>query len=167
MNIYNLSTEMIILQNRLLDTIDDETGEVDAQISEALNVTNEKFLAACEGMGAIYRSISNTVETVAAEIERLKRLKSILENRQEKVKTAIDDAMQRTGTIKIDGIRAKLSYRKSIVTIVDKDHIEELPERFIIKTEKKPNLTEIKNAIENGEQVPFSHLEEKQNLQIK
>ena len=43
MNIYNLTTEMQTLYDRLIESVDEETGEVDLRLANALAVKKEEF----------------------------------------------------------------------------------------------------------------------------
>lgn len=61
--------------------------------------------------------------------------------------------------------KCALSFRKSEKTVID--DIYSIPENFLKYAEPKADLTEIKKAIKNGEEIKGAHLEETQNIQIK
>ena len=165
-SLYNLATEYQELYTALVSTADEETGEVDVDIAAALANVQGTFEEKAIATATVSRMLGNTVEEVSKEIDRLKRLKAHLEREDGRVREYLKMAMEMTGTEKVQGISASISFRKSEQTVIDND--VELPEEYItVKTTYTPNKTAIKAAIKAGNDVPGAHIETVMNLQIK
>lgn len=165
-SLYNLATEYQELYTALVSTADEETGEVDVDIAAALANVQGTFEEKAIATATVSRMLGNTVEEVSKEIDRLKRLKAHLEREDGRVREYLKMAMEMTGTEKVQGISASISFRKSEQTVIDNE--VELPEEYItVKTTYTPNKTAIKAAIKAGNEVPGAHIETVMNLQIK
>lgn len=165
-SLFNLAKEYTDLFNALISTADEETGEVDVDIASALANARGTFEEKAIATATVSRMLGNTVEEVSKEIDRLKRLKAHLEHEDGRVKEYLKKAMEMTGTEKVQGISASISFRQSEQTVIDNE--EELPEEYItVKTTYAPNKTAIKTAIKAGKDVPGAHIETVKNLQIK
>lgn len=165
-SLYNLATEYQELYTALVSTADEETGEVDVDIAAALANVQGTFEEKAIATATVSRMLGNTVEEVSKEIDRLKRLKAHLEREDGRVREYLKRAMEMTGTEKVQGISASISFRKSEQTVIDNEG--ELPEEYITeKTTYTPNKTAIKAAIKAGNDVPGAHIETVMNLQIK
>ena len=165
-SLYNLATEYQELYTALVSTADEETGEVDVDIAAALANIQGTFEEKAIATATVSRMLGNTVEEVSKEIDRLKRLKAHLEREDGRVREYLKRAMEMTGTEKVQGISASISFRRSEQTVIDNEG--ELPEEYITaKTTYTPNKTAIKAAIKAGNDVPGAHIETVMNLQIK
>lgn len=165
-SLFNLAKEYDDLYNALVATADEETGEVDIDIAAALERVQGTFEEKAIATATVSRRLGNTVEEIAKEIERLKGLKAHIERENGRVKEYLKKAMEMTGTVKIQGLYANISFRQSEQTVIDNE--EELPEEYITsKTTYTPNKTAIKAAIKAGKEVPGAHIETVMNLQIK
>lgn len=165
-SLFNLAKEYTDLFNALISTADEETGEVDVDIAAALANARGTFEEKAIATATVSRMLGNTVEEVSKEIDRLKRLKAHLEHEDGRVKEYLKMAMEMTGTEKVQGVSASISFRQSEQTVIDNE--EELPEEYItVKTTYTPNKTAIKAAIKAGKEVPGAHVETVKNLQIK
>ena len=165
-NIYNLTTDIIALGDRLLESVDEETGEVNEEIANALSVKQEQFPQVAQQFGSLYRYLENLEDDYDKEIKRLKEEKDKVKARKESLKEQLDIAFQRLNIVKVDGVHCKISYRKSIETLVDET--QDIPDEYMnIKITKTPNKTKIKQDLQQGVVLDFAQLVEKQNIQIK
>lgn len=166
MNLYQLSNELESLYHRIIDSVDEETGEIDTELANALTVKEEEFDQKAIGVAIVGRRLNTTVDEIDAEIERLTALKKVYKARAERLENAVATACERFGKTKIDGIGARISFRKSERVVIDNE--TEIPDEFIdVKMTKKPSLTRIKDAIKQGQDVKGARIETVQNLQIK
>lgn len=162
--LFNLTAYAQELLNKLMETADLETGEVDIDISNELSQVEEDIKVKAEQCAMVWRKLGMEIEQYANEIKRLKDIKEKLETNRDKLESYIEKNLTTAGIDKIDGMSAKISFRKSYKTIVD--NLDTLPEEYI-KVEKKAILTEIKKAIDKGIEIKGAHIETIQNLQIK
>lgn len=165
-SLFNLAKEYTDLYSALVSSVDEETGEVDVDIASALANVQGSFEEKAIATATVSRMLGNTVDEVSKEIDRLKRLKAHLEREDGRVREYLKKAMEMTGTEKVQGISASISFRQSEQTVIDNE--EELPEEYItVETTYTPNKTAIKAAIKAGKEVPGAHIETVKNLQIR
>ena len=165
-NLYHISLETQNLYDRLLDSIDEETGEVDIDLVSALEVKKEEFASAAINYATVIRMLQRKTEEADAEIKRMAAIKDKLGRTVETMTKTLSAACQGLGFEKINGLTAAISFRKSEQTIID--NAELLPSEFVKeKVTYTPDKTAIKNAIKAGQDVPGAHVETVNNIQIK
>lgn len=166
LNLYRIGSETQQLYNQLIDSIDEETGEVDIDIASALEVKKEEFAAVAINYATVIRMINARKIEAETEIERLTAIKSKLGQIADRMTKTLSAACQGLGFDKINGLTAAISFRKSEQTIID--NAEMLPSEFVKeKVTYAPDKTAIKNAIKAGQDVPGAHVETVNNIQIK
>lgn len=165
-NLFNLATVYVDLYNSLIDSADEETGEVDVDISKALDKAQGTFEEKAVATATVYRMIAQQSENIANEIKRLEALKKHCDSEADRVKAYITQACEMTGTESIKGTFANITFRTSKQTIIDDADI--LPAEYVTqKTTYTPNKTAIKKAIEEGKEVQGAHIAVVKNIQIK
>ena len=166
LNLYRIGAETQQLYNQLIDSIDEETGEVDIDIASALEVKKEEFAAVAINYATVIRMLQRKTEEADAEIKRMAAIKDKLGRTVETMIKTLSMACQGLGFDKINGLTAAISFRKSEQTIID--NAEMLPSEFVKeKITYAPDKTAIKNAIKAGQDVPGAHVETVNNIQIK
>ena len=166
LNLYRIGAETQQLYERVIDTLDSETGEVDLEAVTALEVKKEEFAAVAINYATVIRMIGARKIEAEAEIERLTAIKNKLGQVVDRMKNELSMACQGLGFDKINGLTAAISFRKSEQTIID--NAEMLPSEFVKeKITYAPDKTAIKNAIKAGQDVPGAHIETLNNIQIK
>ena len=168
-SLFNLAKEYDDLYHTLIATADEETGEVDVDIAAALANVQGTFEEKAIATATVSRKIKYDLEDISKEIERLKRLKEHLERENNRLMDYIKQAMEMTGTVKIQGIAASISFRKTEKVVSDYEGSEELiPDEYMrTKIIKEMDKVKIASAIKAGKEVPGAHIETVMNLQIK
>ncbi len=165
-NIYQLTTEFVGIYNALIESADDETGEVNVDLVAALDAVQMQFEDKAIATAVVFRMIGEERDRVDNAIKRLTAYKKKLDAEQERVKTTLADACLATGTEKLRGTYASISFRTSTQTVID--NLDALPEQFVKqKIEYSADKAAIKAAIAGGADVPGAHLETVKNIQIK
>lgn len=165
-NLYNLATEYMDLYNALISTVDGDTGEVDIDIASALEKAQGTFEEKAIATATVVRGLNKYSKDIDQEIKRLKALKEHVDGEQKRVEDYLTKACEMTGTEKLQGIYANISFRKSEQTIIDDERL--LPEEFIrVKTTYEPDKEKIKKAIKRGEEIQGAHIEQTKKIQIK
>ncbi len=165
-NLYLLAQEYKDLENALLASADEETGELDIDISKAVEKAQGTFEEKAVAVATVYRNLGTYSGNIDAEIKRLQALKKRVDREQDRVKEYLMQACEMTGTESIRGVYANISFRKSEQTVIDDESV--LPKEFVIeKISYSPDKTKIKNAIKAGKEVQGAHIEVKNNIQIK
>lgn len=168
MKLYELSNEIVALDELYANSIDEETGEIkDSKVLEELE--NEvKNQLQNKGIGLIqfFRNNDLTLEAIDAEIKRLQNLKKSLKGKNDNFKQYIIFNMERSGIKKIETELGTLSLRASkSVDIYDEKLIDK---KFVTQViEEKISKTDLKKAIEAGEEVQGARIVSKNSLQIK
>lgn len=166
MSLYSLTDECRNLYDALMASVDEETGEVDISLVNALAERQEAWEDKAVAVACVYRSLDEDAARVGREIERLTAMKKRLERERDRVKEGLSAAFTTLGVEKVKGMYADISFRASEQTVID--NADELPEEYMtVKTTYTPNKTAIKEAIRAGKEVPGAHLEQRKNIQIK
>ena len=166
MSLYSLTDECRNLYDALMASVDEETGEVDISLVNALAERQEAWEDKAVAVACVYRSLDEDAARVGREIERLTAMKKRLERERDRVKEGLSAAFTALGVEKVKGMYADISFRASEQTIID--NADAVPEEYMtVKTTYTPNKTAIKEAIKAGKEVPGAHLEQKKNIQIK
>lgn len=166
MSLYSLTDECRSLYDALMASVDEETGEVDISLVNALAERQEAWEDKAVAVACVYRSLDEDAARVGREIERLTAMKKRLERERDRVKEGLSAAFTALGVEKVKGMYADISFRASEQTIID--NADAVPEEYMtVKTTYTPNKTAIREAIKAGKEVPGAHLEQKKNIQIK
>ena len=154
------------LMRQALDNleIDEETGEIlnadelnKLELSAKDKITNTaRYLRECsvllDAMKQAKQNIDTRMKTLQKRIDYLTGLSL--------------DGMAALGVKKIEEPDIRISTRKSVGTVIENE--EAIPSKFVtIVQTQKINKTEIKKAIQSGEDVPGAYLIENINLAIK
>lgn len=166
MSLYSLTDECRSLYDALMASVDEETGEVDISLVNALAERQEAWEDKAVAVACVYRSLDEDAARVGREIERLTAMKKRLERERDRVKEGLSAAFTALGVEKVKGMYADISFRASEQTVID--NADAVPEEYMtVKTTYTPNKTAIREAIKAGKEVPGAHLEQKKNIQIK
>lgn len=164
-SLYNLTTEYQDLYNKLFESADDD-GQVDETINEALVAKGQEFIEKAVKVANVYMKFDDELDLVEKRIKELTEYKDKLKSAKKRLGDTLTLACERTGTMKIDNVYARISFRASERTIVDDESL--LSSDYITETVTyKPNLTKIKEDIKNGVNVRGAHIEQYNNISIK
>ena len=168
MKLYELVSEEQKLNELFLTAIDEETGEIrDNETLEELETELKNALVnKSEGIIKVIRNQESDLEMVTAEIERLTNLKNRIEKEIENFKTYIKFNMKKMDIKKIETSLGNISLRQSTATEIYDE--ASLPKEFLKeKITYTPSKTEIKKAIESGQEVKGARLVVNTSLTIK
>lgn len=166
MSLFALTGEYQKLYNALMESVNEETGELDIDISKELEQVEGEFTAKAVAVATVYRKLKLDSSELDGEIKRLKAIKDRIDKQSDRVKEYLSMACESVGITNISGIYANISFRKSEETVIDNQDL--LPAEYIVeKTTYSPDKVKIKAALKAGKEVQGAHIEEKQNIQIK
>lgn len=164
-SLYNLTTEYENLYNKLLESADDD-GQVDETINQALVAKGKEFIDKAVAVANVYLKFDDELDMVEKRIKSLTEYRDKLKGSKKRLSDSLTMACERTGTMKIDNVYARISFRASEQTIVDDESL--LPSEYFTETiSYKPNLTKIKEDIKKGKEVQGAHIQRKNNINIK
>nr|DAL66122.1 MAG TPA_asm: resistance protein [Caudoviricetes sp.] len=169
LTLYGISKEMIAMEELWEMAIDEETGEVkDAALLEELQQGIETTLMEKSAdIVKYYKNRDSLIESIDKEIKRLQELKKIGEKKQDSFKNYIKMCMEKMGVKKIETSNGNISLRKTpeSVELIDEEII---PEKFKTTVQlEKISKTDIKKALQEGEEVPGATLKRGMSINIK
>ena len=148
------------INQSILECIDNETGEIiDADKLNDLQIARDEKL---ENLALWYKDLLAEANALKEEKETFAEREKAAKNKAESIKNYLSHVLNGEN---FKTTKCALSFRKSEKTVID--DIYSIPESFLKYSEPKADLTEIKKAIKNGEEIKGAHLEETQNIQIK
>lgn len=168
MKLYELVSEEQKLNELFLAAIDEETGEIrDNETLEELEAELKNALVnKSEGIIKVIRNQESDLEMITAEIERLTNLKNRIKKEIENFKSYIKFNMKKMDIKKIETSLGNISLRQSTATEIYDE--ASLPKEFLKeKITYTPSKTEIKKAIESGQEVKGARLVVNTSLTIK
>ena len=151
------------IDEAILNCVDPETGEVDAEQIAALQMERE---AKIDNVAAWVLDLNGDAEKIKAEIERLEKLKKSVENKAESLKAFLAFALAEQN-YKGDVYRVSFRRTKSVKDMTE-DEVKKLPDEFkIVKTTVKPDKKKLKAAIDEGWQISGVAIEERVSVTVK
>lgn len=148
------------INEQIMSCIDNETGEIiDTDKLNELQIAKDEKI---ENLALWYKDLIAEANALKEEKEAFAEREKAAKNKAESIKNYLSYALNGEN---FKTTRCALSFRKSEKTVID--DIYSIPKKFLKYAEPKADLTEIKKAIKNGEEIKGAHLEEAQNIQIK
>lgn len=143
----------------ILDCIDTEMGDIiDIERLEALEMERHQKVV---NVACWVKELLAEADAIKAEKLNLAKRQSACEKKAKQLKEYLTCVL---GGEKFKDAKCSISYRKSeSVEVAD---VNSLPEEFV-KVEKIAKLTELKEAIKQGQEIDGVSIIEKNNIQIK
>lgn len=166
MTLYELREEY----KQLLAMLEDPDADTEV-IQDTLESLDFDIEDKVEGYGTILEQLESDIERLDAEAERMKKRRTVIENRKDKLRENLLKTMLETDkkSIKTDHytVSVKLTPYKLVV-----DDPFGVPEAYYepqpAKLDKKKLLADMKLIQEANDQMPaFAHLERTHTIQIK
>lgn len=163
MTLYDLSKEYLELLEMAEDPEMDQT--VFADTVEALEGTIEVKV---ENYGKVIKQLKSDLEGVKSEIDRLTKIKKRIEASDRWLKDNLTYCMNMVDKRKFKTELFSFNIQKNPVSVKINDGVDvtKLPDRFT-KITREENKTAIREAIENGEEISFAHLEQTEGVRIR
>lgn len=159
--------EVIAEIEALYDDLESEDGAGELPIEEIKRRLDALEFAADEKLTHYWRSLKNwsaQAEAIEAEEKRLRARRHTLENRVASLKAYVGEALGAGNKWKApDGVAA-FSWRKSEAVKIENE--DRIPDAWCV-FERKPVLTEIKQTLKEGGEVPGARLETRQHVQVR
>ena len=144
-----------------------ETEDLDEQtLADTLESLGYELEDKADGYAKVMRELEGQAETLKSEIGRLNNRKRTIESNIERMKSSLQDSMQVSGKTKFKtdlfSFNIAKNGGKQALDIYDK-----VPKEYsVVKLE--PDKDKIRQALENGEELPFAILQERgESLRIR
>jgi hypothetical protein len=162
MRLYELTADLLTLQEMLEDTVDDQC------LLDTLEGVQGEYEIKLESYCKVIKNIEADMEALKAEAKRLTDRRKVVEGNVERLKKAMYDSMKATGTDKVKGQIFTVAIQRNggkLPVIVDVD-TSELPDE-LVKVVETPDLEAIGKLLESGESK-YAHFGERgESLRIK
>lgn len=168
MALYTIANEM----KEFLDRLD--AGEIPEEaVDDTFDLIDMEFSAKVEAMACAIKNKLALAKEIAAEIDTFRERKRRLEATAESMKNYIARTMQYLGYDRVETKDCAVKFQKSAGLVVEDEgellkYLERAGKDDAIKyaapTVDKNRLREM---IKGGEEIPFCHMEERKNLQVK
>lgn len=160
-SIYQLTNEAMELASLLSE------GEITAEIENALVINQEELQKKAIDYGYVMKSFNVDIDAIDAEIERLKALKTIRTNAIERMKSALQNALEVYGIEKVETPTMKISIRSNppSVDVVNEYQIPEIFKKE--KTTVSIDKSSILKVLKEGQEVPGAVIKQSKRIDIK
>jgi gp157 len=168
MDFYDVTKDYIERMEYLEQGINAETGEMTENENQLVIWTEEltqDLKDKSANVIAVVRNNELTIDAIENEIKRLKAMKESLENKLDKFKAYIKNAMLVNDIEKIDTNLGSIKFTKSTSTEIYDESLVDSRFKEIVTTEKI-SKEKIKKALKAGEEVQGARLVENKNLKI-
>ena len=154
MNLLELAEDPDIDEQAFMDTLEGIEGALEDK---------------AEGYAKVIRTLEGDAAACDAESKRLRNKKQAIERNIDRMKKALQYAMETTGKTKFKTPLFSFNIQKNTPSVVmDEQYIENIPDRFLIHKDPEINRAAIKSAIKAGEDVGgIAHLEQTESLRIR
>lgn len=122
-----------------------------------------------KGYAKVIRTLEGDAAACDAESKRLRNKKQTIENNIKRMKAALQCAMQITGKTKFKTSLFSFDIQKNpAAVVIDEEHLENIPDRFLIPQDPQIDKRAIKEALKAGEDLEgLAHLEQTESLRIR
>lgn len=161
-SLYEITREYLEALDHL--EIDEETGEI--LNAEELDKLAGAFDEKAESVACYIKNLIAFAGNLKEEEANLAKRRKSAEKKVDYLKTFLASCMDAAGREKFNGVKAIVSFRKSVAVQIDDEAA--LPADFKVETVTvKPDKTAIKKAILDGTEVSGASLVENRNIKIK
>lgn len=166
MTLFDIDRGIAEAIEKLFDSVDPETGEIEPGSAEELEALQEARAAKLDGCGAYIKNMEAEAEAIKAEADKLKKRADQKKKNAERLKEYVKQSLQASGETRFETARVVFSFRSSEqVNITD---LEKIPEEYkVTKTEVQADKAAIKKALKSGAEIEGAALVQNQNLQVK
>lgn len=166
MTLYEIDKNIEMAIDALLDSVDEETGEVNEEMANAVDELKVARKEKLEGIGCYIKNLFAEVEAIKEEADNLRKRAKVMENRAERLREYVANSLLASHETKFEGVRVAYSFRRSeSVEVLD---LEKVPSEYLkTKTEVSADKVAIKKVLKEGNTIDGCALVIKQNLLVK
>lgn len=158
MKLYELTGEYI----QLMQMLEDASVEDEAEIAAAMEAVAGDIEDKADAYARMMKNLLGDIDALDVEEKRLKARRTALENRVDRLKSAIQNAMELTGAKKLKTSIGNWSIQKNPLSVSSVD-VEKVPARFLIeqppKVDRRAILEEFKQTGELFDGVTITQSE--------
>lgn len=165
MKLYELTTDLMTLQEMLEGDLDDQC------LLDTLEAVQGEYEIKLESYCKVIRNLEADMDALKAEAKRLTDKRKTLENNIDRLKKAMFDSMKATNTDKVKGTLFTVAIQRNggKVPVICDDNVDtsKLPDN-LVKVVESPDLDAIRELLEAGKVVEgFTLGQRGESLRIK
>lgn len=164
MKLYEIEQSIEAALNELYETVDEETGEVNADVFQKIEALNIERETKIENIACVIKNMRVDSNALKEEEEYLHKRRMAIDK---KIENLVNFLTEHVGTDeKFKFTRATVAYHKSeAVNVLDES---EIPMKYkAVETNVKVLKADIKKDLKAGVEVAGAELETRHSLQIK
>lgn len=119
-----------------------------------------------DGYAKVIKQLQGEADTIKAEIDRLKGRKDAIDNHIKAMKNNLEQSMIATGKEKFKTELFSFNIQNNPASVVLDISEDRVPDRFVVTT-RNIDKKGIIQAIKEGEDIDFAHLEQSRSLRIR
>jgi len=144
-----------------------EEGDLDEQtLKDTLEDIEGEIEAKADGYAKVITQLNADAAGVKAEIDRLTQHLRSLEGNVKRMKNTLQYAMETTGKKKFKTQLFSFGIQKNPAALMI-DYPEKVPSIYLIPQAPKVDNTAIKQALKDGAEYEWCHLEQSESLRIR
>lgn len=162
--LYELTAEYMAL----VDMADDP--DVDEQVwQDTMEGIEGEIEIKADGYAKVIREIESQSVGLKAEIDRLSARKKAIDNSVVRIKKALEEAMKATGKVKFktDLFSFNIQKNPASLKLAEDIDINALPAEYVKFADPEVDKAKVKEALKNGVEFSWAHLEQSEGLRIK
>jgi len=137
------------------------------QLTDCLDSIEDAFEEKANNIIAVVTTLDSDTTAIDAQIKRLQERKKAIDSNKERLKEYLRYNMEQTGISKISCPLFTVTLGKPTKNVEVTD-LDLIPDEYVtVKSEVKPNLTELKKALKDGDVPGATITEGKSRLLIK
>lgn len=161
LKLYELTEQIQKLQDFEYDYLNHDEQEA---FSELYNGLTDAVEIKADGVARLIKNLESESDAISAEVKRLQDRKKALENKIDSVKSYLKREMERIGIKKIQSSLFTISIQDNPpATRVDETLLDDQWWRI----KKEPDVSRIKEALKEGEEILGARLEVGTSLRIR
>ena len=164
MNLYELSDTYQSLY-QALETNEYEGKEEFDAIIDGLLEAGEAFDDKAENYIKVINQLKADEKMVTEEIVRLTKKKKSIESNRERLKDTLKEEMKRTDKQKIKTPLFSIWVQKNPASVQYREDVE-VPDEYV-KIERKNDTKKVRQALKDGEVLPFAELVQTEGLRYR
>ena len=144
-----------------------EDPDIDDQaFHDTLESLSYELEEKADGYAKIIRQLKGEVEMIKAEIDRLTKRKTAIENHIGVMNHSLEETMIATGKEKFKTDLFSFNIQNNPASVVLDIEEDKVPDQYVVIT-RKVDKKGIGQALKNGEDIEFAHLEQSRSLRIR
>lgn len=168
MNLYEMNSKIESLIDQLFATIDEETGEVNADVKSELDALNESRDEKLKNIAFYIKKLDAEALALKTEAAKLTARQKAAENHSKRLRDYLIQNLTESDEKKFTSEDAIISFSIRETPSVNITDIDKLPKKYLVKTvEVKPDKKAIGEMLKADKKVAGAELVKNKSIQFR